>query len=261
MQKEGNNTTNEPKTINKIYIMAGQSNMVGRGTPSEAVRDERYLPLKGTNFKWKNNAHLSDEETSKVWTKLQPQSHPEFGDYMGPETSLNINDGNNGANTWIIKYAMGSTSITKQWSIEENESSKFRDFVDFVKDAIEEVPEPRQVCCLFWLQGESDTKNAASSNGYGTNLKNFVAKVREELRESGLLFIPSKITWKSKHSVKLNASLETAITDLQPAILVDNEGFVTAEEKQGHLDTKSILELGKRYSEAYKALKKTEKTN
>ncbi len=101
------------------------------------------------------------KDTSEGWTTLQPQNHSVFGEYIGPETSLNIDDGNNGANTWIIKYAMGSTRITEQWS-EENESSKFRDFVDFVKHAIEEVPEPRQVCCLFWLQGESDTKNATS---------------------------------------------------------------------------------------------------
>ncbi len=39
---------------------------------------------------------------------------------------------------------------------------------------------------------------------------------------------------------------------------MDNEGFTTAEEKQGHLDTKSILELGKRYSGAYKAFTETE---
>ncbi len=41
--------------------MAGQSNMVGRGTPREAEGDKRYLPLKNTHFKWRNNAHSSDQ--------------------------------------------------------------------------------------------------------------------------------------------------------------------------------------------------------
>jgi len=50
---------------------------------------------------------------------------------------------------------MGGTSISNEWSIEKSffKDTYYQKFIRFVKESIEEVPEPKELSALFWLQG------------------------------------------------------------------------------------------------------------
>ena len=244
-------------TCNRIVILAGQSNAVGRG---RAADDHPALDM-DARINWCNDKNFGEPQTSAGWVQMQPQLG-RFGRHFGPEASLRLGGAADGcgASTFVIKFAMGSTSIGKEWA---PDSELLEDFFAHVERAISQVPVPRQVCALFWLQGESDTSKKRSAMEYHGRCVEFVRSVRNRLCAPLMAFVASEIVWNPGKALvaKVNEALRSAVTELQPAALVSCDGYSAAGDKlaeegkaDDHLDSATLTLIGQRFSETYCAL-------
>eukprot|EP00931_Biecheleriopsis_adriatica_P054497 TRINITY_DN3207_c0_g1_i1.p1 TRINITY_DN3207_c0_g1~~TRINITY_DN3207_c0_g1_i1.p1 ORF type:complete len:271 (-),score=46.83 TRINITY_DN3207_c0_g1_i1:219-1031(-) len=223
--------------VNRIYILAGQSNMVGRADPSGVPLDP------SVQITWNNDGNFGEPSTSP-WTSLQPQQSV-HGLHVGPEASLQVPP-----RAHFIKFGMGSTKLGDHWHPETGEH--YQRFLSFVRQAIDAVPMPSRLCGFFWLQGESDTGAAKTANAYQQNLIQFVKRFRNDLGAPDLPFIASQVVWKGKKLDVVNQAICAACDELQPAAWTSADGLTVADDD--HLDTKSVLEVGDRMSRAYAAL-------
>jgi hypothetical protein len=162
--------------------------------------------------------------------------------HIGPEAALDLGPG--GA-TYIVKFGMGSTSIHKEWSVS---SPLFRTFIEFAAASIAAVPEPCELVGFCWCQGESDSSSAKLAREYKGRCIEMVQAVRSALAAPELPFIASEVLWRGKHLASVNASLAAAVLELQPAICTSSAGFEVGAD--GHLNTASILLLGRNFSAA-----------
>jgi len=257
---------------NHFYVLAGQSNMVGRGNPAE-LPDALIADVAQRTFlcydQDKNFAEkFGLERAVSSWKPLARDAQFSFGGqchHFGPECSLakGLLEHTSG-NLYFAKFAMGSSNLHTDW---HPDGKYFQDFVSFVRDAIKSAPQPASLRGVFWLQGESDsTGNATQVNGYEQNLVNFFAKLRQELAAPRLPVVASQVDFhcgpqsKGKRPKKLgniNEAIRAACSrdEMQPAECSTLEGEMSMLE-DGHLDSAALLDIGSRMAAAFSRLRK-----
>lgn len=215
-----------------VFILAGQSDMVGRGEPEKLPEEmERMSPdidflmsydidrnaLEGSNSTSGGKFVRLSRECQ--WSGAgQRYSHgPEWGIAKALVPLLGGLVGEDEKSTadrqkrkiYLIKFAMGSTTLHEDWR-PDSERSYFSGFVEYVREMVKEVErlemdsEGRNdvmISSLFWLQGHSDASGRAEMrDNYGKNFVDFVKRVREELGE--MLVVTSQLTWQCRAESK-----------------------------------------------------------
>jgi hypothetical protein len=179
----------------KVFILAGQSNMVGCG-------DSLKL---GVDFRNGNDRALMFENAK--WQPLRPfknvqKNQEKFGlteFSFGPEIAF----GHEIANAWphetigIIKLAVGGTSILTwkpNWSKEDanrvgqgHRGLLYRKLMTKVEQA--RKARDIEIVGFLWLQGGGDMKNVTVAEEYLDNLKSLVAAIRKDTGVSDLPFL------------------------------------------------------------------------
>jgi hypothetical protein len=177
----------------KVFILAGQSNMVGYGDSTELPDDLR-----------KGNDRVLMFEDGK-WQPLRPhspamQSQKRLGlteYHFGPEIAF----GHEMAKAFpdetigIIKHAAGGTSLLAwkpDWTKEEaarvgqvGRGPLYKAMMNKVKQA--QKQRDIEIVGFLWLQGGGDMKKVAVAKEYLDNLKSFVAALR---RDTGVADLP-----------------------------------------------------------------------
>lgn len=236
----------------RIFVLAGQSNMVGRADPMLArMADDPAKP----QIVWHNDLNFDGGSASDGYVELQPQQSGWRVDadgapvaHWGPEASLSL-----GERVHFAKFAMGSTRLRDHWHPDEP-GSHFSALVAFCRRALAEAPQPARFEGLFWLQGESDSGAAKHANAYAANFVSFVKALREALAAPQLPLVASHVVWPNGKKVgAVNAAISSACEEaLDFAKCTTAEGLTVAAD--GHLDTASVLEVGHRMRAAYKEL-------
>lgn len=184
----------EPAKKMKVFILAGQSNMVGWGDsgklPGE-LRNGNQRVLMFENGKW---------QPLKPFKKAQKNQEKigmtEFT--FGPEIAF----GHAMAKAWpeetigIVKFAIGGTSILTwkpDWSKEDADRVGQGRLGSLYKKLMEKVEQARksreiEIVGFLWVQGGGDMKNIAVAKEYLNNLKSLVAAVRKDTGVSNLPF-------------------------------------------------------------------------
>lgn len=242
-----------------VFVLAGQSNMVGRGTATEldqslidfvhANSDARMAYDIDKSAKEQKNTTSENEfvrlERETQWSDGgQCYSHgPEWGIAQrvierlirrhavspgapaGPTLALR-------PRIYFIKFAMGSTSLSEDWS---PDGLYFAEFVQFTRTMLQRVAElehteaqqcGEEAACttqnpaatidgLFWNQGDSDASGRSEMrDNYETNFVNFVRRVWMALagREGTFPFVALQLHWKvdenSKSTKRYRRSME-----------------------------------------------------
>ncbi|MEM9163672.1 MAG: sialate O-acetylesterase, partial [Cyanobacteria bacterium P01_F01_bin.4] len=159
--------------VASVYLMAGQSNMVGYGSNSE-------LP-----------SHLADPyEGAKIWqydsqsfTNLRPGFAGWSGerDRFGPELTFGREIAERSdEDIYLIKYAQGATSLASDWD-PQAANQRYDELISRVEAALiylEDGGVDYRVEGMVWMQGESDTYNDDYAAAYEDNLSAFIADVR-----------------------------------------------------------------------------------
>jgi hypothetical protein len=165
----------EMKLFNKnsegtdFYIIAGQSNC-GRSTVSEmsggeaAVYDVNFANTKILDF------------VNGDWEQINPGTNTQLAnasaaDEFGPEVSLSkrLQD-SRAADTYILKYARGSTSLAVSWASGSTDRNNLKAYMEDAIQAAQTEGKNLNLKGFIWMQGEEDATNLTWANDYQTNL-------------------------------------------------------------------------------------------
>lgn len=243
------------KTVaSRIFILAGQSNMVGRGEPDKFPAQDASIRLM-----YNNDGHRPNEAAaeSEGWIPLQVQEflceHEGRTDkkHFGPEATLGGAIG--GESVYLAKFACGSTCLRDHWH-PTHAAPHYQRLLAFCKRAVAEAPQPASLQGFFWLQGESDvdTKNERT---YSDDFAEFIKRLRADLAAPRLPVVASHVLWKPKKDRKVNEALSLACANqLTRATVTLALDLKQNPAEKNHLDTESVLEVGRRMGAAWRAL-------
>jgi hypothetical protein len=166
-----------------VYLLGGQSNMVGVGQASalppslRVAQDDVWIYWSG----W------------PAWRGLQPSSDYSSGSgsYMGPEVSFGraMADAHPGREVYLIKHAVGGTDLASYWypGTEDSDPSMgegYRVWLDTVHGGLAELEDQGvdyEVAGMIWMQGEADASVESWAHAYQDNLLSFIDRVREDV--------------------------------------------------------------------------------
>jgi hypothetical protein len=184
----------------RIFIFAGQSNMVG--THSRIVDIQSFPPFVGLDKPQANvlfSYKLGREQmsTSDGWIALQPT-----GNYFGPEISFGHRVSQRiDAPIAIIKCASGGTTLGEDWNPDTPGGFKLYplalEHVRSMLSGLDRMNVKYQLEGFMWHQGENDMFNKEFKPHYRRNLENFIACWRRDLKAPNLKFYIGELCTKT----------------------------------------------------------------
>lgn len=244
-----------------IYLLAGQSNMDGRGAVSD-LSEAQQLAVEGAIIYYRNML-----ASSEGWKPLAPgfsipPKHkkglpsPTFGPELGfasamlkasPERKIAL-----------IKGSKGGTNLRADWNPGmhgdlESQGPRYRDFFETIQmatDALRLRGDSFTIRCLLWHQGEADSKSPAKT--YQERLENLIARVRQDVGIADLPVVVGEVYDNGKRD-KVRAGIQAVGKNGDRTALVTAEGLTTWDEGT-HFDAASQLKLGERFADAVLAI-------
>jgi hypothetical protein len=228
-----------------VFILAGQSNMMGQGTASELSTQYQNAP---SNVSFYYNGYKTSLNRFK---------------YFGPEIGFAHEISRYFPNTQIklIKFAVGGTSMfawDPKWNASKASSTRnasagplFKKLIKTAKIQFNSTND--KLAGILWMQGETDAKYPNAAKQYAGNLNRFVTALRTELKSPDALFLMGSInpplqlfpaTSIVQHAQKVAAS---QVRNLR---LVRTDDLAKRNDHL-HYNTSGQLELGKRFARAY----------
>jgi hypothetical protein len=185
-------TTPSEKVIH-VFILGGQSNMVGADTRAERI--DGFPPFVGAGAPQKDVLYRYAVEANRStdWEPLRP-----IQGSFGPELTFAraVKRGLDGPIA-IVKCAVGGTTLAVNWDPDAGEL--YGTAVRLARSALADLRARGYRCLLdgfLWHQGENDMLSAAFRPLYEERLVRFIARVREDLGEPGLKFFVGEISDK-----------------------------------------------------------------
>ena len=228
-----------------VFILAGQSNMVGQGTAAELAPAYRGAP---ENVEFYYNGYI---------TPLNRFKH------FGPEIGFAHEISRSFPNTKIklIKFAVGGTSLfawDPTWNPAKAKTTRNASAGPLFKKLIKTVSiqfdgKESKLAGILWMQGETDAKYLPAAKQYAGNLNRFVNALRSKLHSPNALFIMGSV------NPPINIFPSTPIVQKAQKISVSRirnlrlikTDDLTKRNDHVHYNTQGQLELGKRFARAY----------
>lgn len=234
----------EPDSKVHLYLLAGQSNMAGRGyiDSQSKIPDPRILVLT------KNNEWLPATDPLHFDKK-------EAG--VGPGISfaqamLKI-EANSNVKIGLIPCAVGGTSIDAWQPGAYDQATGTHPYDDAIK-RLNAAQGAGIVKGIIWHQGESDS-SPDKRKTYINKLAGLVERLRTELKQPNLPFIAGELGYFSESKRLFNSMLKDLPQQVNHTSVVSAEGL-TANPDNLHFNTTSARELGNRYAQAMELLLK-----
>jgi len=256
---------NAEGTALRVFIFAGQSNMVGSDSNAQDIK--RFPPFAGLDrpqdkVLFSYNIGREEKLTSQGWVALQP-----VDDVVGPELSFARRVSQElTAPIAIIKCAAGGTTLGDDWNPDNPSGFKLYPLaLQMIQSSLAELNRkkvPYRIEGFMWHQGENDMFNEHFKSSYGKNLKNFLAKWRRDLRTPNLKFyigeLCTKTVWGMDNRENLYAirAGQKAVTESDPLAEYiptshDAVEIGGADGLHYHYGTLGQLEQGVNYADAY----------
>ena len=225
-----------PPTELDLFLLAGQSNMAGRGVLD--VQDQ--APIEGV---FALNKELA-------WTPAVDPLHwdkPIAAVGLGRSFAAALKKYGAAGQVGLIPAAFGGTSL-EEWK----PGGKL--FTDAVLRAKAAAPAGR-VRGILWHQGEAECGREETARTYGARFAVIVAALRAELGAEDLPLVVGQLGgfYKGQFAPVVNEQLATA------PLWVPRTGFVSSaglghKGDEVHFDSAGLRELGRRYALAWMAL-------
>jgi hypothetical protein len=255
----------EDSTTTRVFIFAGQSNMVG--SDSKVADIDNFPPFAGLSepqpaVRFAYCLGREQKTTSDGWTTLQP-----VNDTVGPELSFAATvTKHTSAPIAIIKVAAGGTHLGGDWNPDAPSGFEMYPLaLKTIRDALADLDQqgiPYRLEGFMWHQGENDMFEADYMEHYGRNLKNFLACWRRDLNAPDLRFYIGELCTKTIWGMDLRPRMyaislgQKAVTDSDPLAEYVPTSHVGVEIGGGvglhyHYGTLGQLEHGVNYAQAY----------
>lgn len=236
-----------------IYILAGQSNMVGSGVTAELPERHRQTP-----------------ETIRLWEDGQfvPFTRsPRFGPEVGFAYELGV--ALPGDPVVLGKVAKSGANLTYDWNpdgVSRGEEDDYRgpmyplmlDQVRQLCDSLRAEGDDATISGMAWMQGERDSVFDSMAAAYEDNLTAFIKQVRKDLQTPSLPFAVAQIcprvinldTGRYRHAYReqVRQAQQAVAESLSSVALVRTDDLPQSDNL--HFDTAGQIELGRRLARA-----------
>lgn len=249
----------------RVFIFAGQSNMVGADSRVEDIR--KFPPFAGLEAPQRDVRFCyclgrEDKVRSHGWEALQPVNN-----VVGPELSFarTVSQAVD-APLAIIKCAAGGTHLGGDWNPDHPSGFEMYPLlIDLVRQSLDDLDRQNIAYRLegfMWHQGENDMFDEDYQAHYGENLANFMACVRRDLHAPELKFYIGELCTKTIWGMDLRPQMYAISQGQRAAVEADSfaeyvpTAHVGVEIGGGvglhyHYGTLGQLEHGVNYAEAY----------
>lgn len=214
------------------FIMAGQSNMVGKRCRKDSLPEKLRKP---------NPQVLFFQATTGKWIPLEPGRTEPLG--FGPEISfgarmavlLNQPVG-------IIKHSKGGTNLAHQWNPDAPDSLYAGLFAQ-----VEAARATRslQITGMVWQQGGADSKREDMARAYADNLAGLIRRARKDFLNPRMAFLSGRIPPKLDKRKPFWKSVRSAQQDLSlPDYGWIDCDMISVGPDKIHYDTQGMVMLG-----------------
>lgn len=255
----------EDDTTLRVFIFAGQSNMVGSDSHVNDIH--RYPPFAGLEksqpaVRFSYCLGREDKTSSPEWVDLQPVDN-----VVGPELSFARKvTANIKAPIAIIKIAAGGSDLGMDWNPDDPGRLKMYPLaLQWIRDALSDLDKrgvKYRLEGFLWHQGENDMFTPEYRENYGRNLKHFLACWRRDLKSPELRFYIGELCTKTIWGMDLRPWMyaislgQRDVTDHDPLAQYIPTSHDGVEIGGGvglhyHYGTLGQLEHGVNYADAY----------
>ena len=257
-----------------LILVAGQSNAVGFDASAAELPAE--AGDKEVMFWWRCGDPPPDDHdsVSRGWTTLQPQpkSNPmakqsgvprQYGNFSNPAGGFGPEMGlarelrtKTHQPLAIVKVAFSGTGMTTDWDHQNAgpQGACYRALIEDTKLAIDKAAEKGiklRLRAFVWVQGESDA-NAKDAPNYSRNLGEMIKSLRADLNAPEMMALVGVNTnfgaGKNAFMPVIVQQQQDLAKNLPHCTYVDTSGVTYANG--AHFDTKSTIEIGRRFANA-----------
>jgi iduronate 2-sulfatase len=242
-----------------IYLMAGQSNMDGRGRAEDLEGDlaEFAKPNENVLVRFSSGGYKRRHRQSQGFVPLQPGINEKPGQF-GPELGFGhaLAKALPKQNILIVKVSEGGTSLREDWN-PENRKSLYHRLVATCKKTCELLTErgaTYEFGGMAWHQGESDSNRPEE---YPARLRSFLDRLRADVKAPGMPLVVGGLCSDNPKYKGFNDAMQ------EFAASSDDIGFASSDrlkafDKNVHFDARSQIELGQRMAQAMLKLQRSE---
>ncbi|MDG2128654.1 MAG: sialate O-acetylesterase [Fuerstiella sp.] len=236
-----------------LFLLAGQSNMAGRGRVDElAQKTHPQILCLNKSGKWQNAADPLHFDKPKA-----------VGVGLAKSFALDYLRDNPGVTVGLIPCAVGGSPISSWQPGGYHSQTKSQPYDDTVA-RVQRGLESGTIRGILWHQGEADSKPALAEV-YEEQLHDLIARFRSLTGDSDLPFIAGQMgqfpdrPWnESKRMV--DAAHKALPSKVAGTAFVNAVGLTHKGDKI-HFDSRSYRELGHRYYAAYRNLTAARRPN
>ena len=228
-----------------IFVLAGQSNMSGRGTltADNRVSHERVLSM-GRDGQWR------DAVEPLHWEK------PSVGAGLAASFARAYADAHPGVTVGLVPVAYGGSPIS-HW---QPGKVHYTNAVHYAKIAAKDGV----IKGVLWHQGESDSFKTSHVEAYMPRFTNAITRLRRELGAEGVPFLAGELgpylkDWYEKRRPhiywrEMNAEIAKGVALMPCSAVVPAEGLYAVKKDKIHFATPALREFGLRYWQEYRKL-------
>jgi hypothetical protein len=239
----------------KVYILGGQSNMVGgwaqnAGLPLSLAQPQTDVII------YADGVPINASK-AKQWLNLSPDFGIDTG-YFGPELNFGRTMADStpgtGVKVALIKYAEIGINLNDRLrppSSGGTTGDRYTEMINTIQAALAALPAQYTpvIAGMLWMQGETDGMNTAWANAYETNLTNLIADMRKEENKSDMPFIAGMIHlsyyWMFADVIR---NAETNVANRDTAVGVFDVQDLPLSIDSAHFQTAEMVEIGKRFA-------------
>lgn len=239
------------------YLLAGQSNMDGRGLNSDLTESQKQAVKDAIIF------YSNPPLATANWEPLKPgySRPPKFKDQLpsprfGPEIGFvtEMLQARGDQKIAMIKASEGGTNLRSDWqpgTAEELSSQGrcYRNLIETINTATEQLSADGHtytIQALLWHQGESDSK--VNPETHQERLTKLIARIRSDCTVPNLPVVLGQVVDNGKRD-KVRTAIQATAAAVDHVGLVTVEGLTTWDEGT-HFNAASQLQLGQRFATA-----------
>ncbi len=248
----------------KVFIFAGQSNMVGADAHADRIDD--YPLFKGAGAPQKDilfSCLPEKDPTGPVtWGPLQPR------DSFGPEiTFARLLKAHDPSRVAIIKSAIGGTTVAIDWNPEAPEKGQklYPRTLKLIRDSLHELENRGLRYTLegvMWHQGENDMLDPKLNTHYAEGLTRLIATLRKDLQAPELKWFIGEVSEKgiwgmdNRQNLAVLRSRQDEVMKADPLLHWVPASHLAFEvmgsgQPHYHFGTQGQLQLGEAFAAAY----------
>lgn len=232
-----------------IYLLAGQSNMDGRGKTRDLTgKLAAYAePLDTVLIRYASGGHKRKLRESGGLIHLQPGCNENAGQF-GPELGFGhaMAKARPQQNILLIKVSEGGTNLHSDWS-PESEKSLYHRLIQVIGETRAHLTEhgaTHEIAGMIWHQGESDSGRA---DAYADLLTAFMGRIRQDLELPKLPFVIGELCVDNPGYQNLIAAQKQVAKDVPGVGFASSKGLTT-HDRNVHFDFGSLIEFGERFA-------------